>query len=128
MNEMKRVCRSGGQIVLIDQLASANPEQADALNRMELLRDPSHVRALTLAEMRGLFACAGLGEPRTTSYRLDAELDALLKGSFPDAGDADEVRRMIIDSLQDDAMALHTRRDHGRIWISYPIVALAATR
>jgi SAM-dependent methyltransferase len=128
MNEMQRVCRSGGQVVLIDQVASADPQQAHALNRMELLRDPSHVRALTLAEMRGLYAIAGLPEPRTTSYALDAELNSLLGGSFPNEGDAQEVRRMIVDSLEDDAMAVRTRRDDGRIWISYPIVALTARK
>jgi SAM-dependent methyltransferase len=128
MNEMKRVCKSGGQIVLIDQVASANPGQADALNRMELLRDPSHVRALTPAEMRGLFASAGLRNPRTTSYRLDSELNSLLRGSFPNEGDAEQVRRMIIESLEDDGLGMGTRRDHGQIWISYPIAVLMAEK
>ncbi len=50
---------------------------------MERLRDPSHTRALTLAEHRALFRGAGLPEPRVTSYRLDAELDALLGRCFP---------------------------------------------
>jgi SAM-dependent methyltransferase len=126
MNEMHRVCKDGGQIVLIDQVASANPKQADALNRMERLRDPSHVRALTLAELHGLFASVGLRNRRMASYTLDAELDMLLKGSFPNEGDAETVRRMVIDSLDGDGMNVGTRRVDGRIWISYPIAVLIA--
>jgi SAM-dependent methyltransferase len=128
LSEMHRVCKDAGQIVLIDQVASANPQQADALNRMERLRDPSHVRALTLAEMRGLFARLGLRDPRMTSCSLDVELDMLLKGSFPSEGDAETVRQMVTDSLRDDALNVGTRRVDGQIWISYPIAILIARK
>jgi len=128
MTEMHRVCKDQGKIVLIDQVASADPKRADALNRMERLRDPSHVRALTLPEMQGLFANLGLRNPRLTSYRLDAELDMLLKGSFPNEGDAEKVRRMVIDSLEDDGLNVNTRRVNGQIWISYPIAILIAEK
>lgn len=128
MNEMYRVCKDQGKLVLIDQVASADPMRADALNRMERLRDPSHVRALTLPEMQGLFANLGLRNPRLTSYRLDAELDMLLNGSFPNEGDAEKVRRMIVDSLEDDGLNVNTRRVNGQIWISYPIAILIAEK
>ncbi len=128
MNEMYRVCKDQGKLVLIDQVASADPMRADALNRMERLRDPSHVRALTLPEMQRLFANLGLRNPRLTSYRLDAELDMLLKGSFPNEGDAEKVRRMIVDSLEDDGLNVNTRRVNGQIWISYPIAILIAEK
>lgn len=128
MHEMHRVCKDRGKIVLIDQVASADPGQADALNRMERLRDPSHVRALTLAELRGLFASLGMRNPRLTSYRLDAELDMLLKGSFPNEGDAETVRQMVVDSLHDDGLNVGTRRVNGQIWISYPIAVLIAEK
>ena len=57
--EMARVATRPGRVVVADMAASDDPRRADALNRMERLRDPSHTRALTLAEMRGLFAQAG---------------------------------------------------------------------
>jgi ubiquinone/menaquinone biosynthesis C-methylase UbiE len=46
--EMRRVCRSGGRVVVADLMASPDPEKAAAFHRMEMLRDPSHARALTL--------------------------------------------------------------------------------
>ena len=51
--EMRRVCRKGGVVGVVDLFASADPVKARAMNVMERLRDPSHVRALPLAEIRG---------------------------------------------------------------------------
>ena len=60
LGEMKRVCTPGGKVMLVDLTASPDPEKAAAFHRMEVLRDPSHVRALTLAELQDLFACSAL--------------------------------------------------------------------
>src|SRR3989442_9658821 len=54
--EIQRVCAPGGRVVLVDVAASEDAAKAAAFNRVEKLRDPSHVRALTLAEMQALFA------------------------------------------------------------------------
>src|SRR5437667_4350452 len=125
--EMKRVCAPGGRVVLVDVAASEDPAKAAALNRMEKLRDPSHVRALTLAELEGLFAEVGLPAPRAAFYQLKSELEGLLERSFPEAGDAERVRRMLIDSLADDGLGLGTRwRGGGEIVFAYPVAVLAA--
>ena len=87
LGEMRRVCAPGGKVVVIDTEASPDVAKAAEFNRMEKLRDPSHVRAMPLAELRGLFPQAGLPAPRGTNYRLEGELEALLGRSFPLAGD-----------------------------------------
>jgi ubiquinone/menaquinone biosynthesis C-methylase UbiE len=125
--EMKRVCAPGGRVVLVDVAASGDPAKAAALNRMEKLRDPSHVRALTLAELEGLFAQVGLAVPRATFYQLKADLEGLLERSFPEAGDAEGIRRMFVESLADDGLGLGTRRRGDAIVFAYPVAALAAT-
>src|SRR5436190_9420910 len=125
--EMKRVCAPGGRVALVDVSASDDRAKAAALNRMEKLRDPSHVRALTLAELRGLFSEVGLPAPRAAFYQLKSELERLLERSFPEAGDAERVRRMLIDSLADDGLGLGTRRrGGGEIVFAYPVAVLAA--
>ncbi|MBV9455142.1 MAG: class I SAM-dependent methyltransferase [Rubrobacter sp.] len=126
LSEMKRVCRPRGKVVLIDVLASVNAEKAALFNRMERLRDPSHVCALTLAEQRNLFQEVGLGNPQAAFYKLDMELESMLQRSFPNEGNADKVRQMVLDSMGDDEMGIDTRREDSVVRFSYPISILIA--
>jgi SAM-dependent methyltransferase len=75
LREMKRVCRQGGRVVVID--ATPSPETQAAYDRMEILRDPSHVSALTLDQLRALGREAGLSEQHIDGYRLEALLSSL---------------------------------------------------
>ena len=126
LKEMQRVCKPGGRVVVADM--SPAPEKADALNAEERLRDPSHVRAMPLAELRELFAKAGLPAPRVESYRLEGELEDLLSRSFPNEGDADRVRRIFADSLTNDALDLATRSEKGKIYYGFPVAVLGAKK
>jgi ubiquinone/menaquinone biosynthesis C-methylase UbiE len=126
LKEMRRVCKPSGRIVVADMAPIA--ERADALNAEERLRDPSHVRAMPPEELRELFAKAGLPEPRMESYRLEGELEDMLRRSFPNPGDADRVRKMFTDSLADNALDLNTRERDGKIYFAFPVAVLAAPR
>jgi SAM-dependent methyltransferase len=75
LTEMKRVCRAGGRIVVID--ATPSPEKQLAYDEMERLRDPSHASALTLEQLRMIGSDAGLSEALIDGYRLEACLDTL---------------------------------------------------
>ncbi len=57
--EMRRVLRPGGKLGLVDQITPDDPAGAELLERMERRRDPSHVRALSVAEWRRVLAEAG---------------------------------------------------------------------
>src|SRR5205085_11609829 len=85
--EMVRVCAPGGRVVVVDTCASPDPAKAAEFNRLELLRDPSHARCLPLAELKGLFHEAGLGEPRVSFTELRDTVANLLARSFPNPGD-----------------------------------------
>jgi SAM-dependent methyltransferase len=122
--EMVRVCRPGGRVAVIDVFTSG-PEQAEAYNRVEKLRDPSHVRALSLAELTGLFRDIGLRDVRTGFFKLEMALDALLAASFPNPGDADRIRQTFADDLGVDRLGLGAHRRDGAIHFAFPIVVIA---
>lgn len=121
--EMVRVCAPGGRVVVVDVFTST-PEQAEAFNRMEKLRDPSHVRALSLRELTELFQDVRLGDVRTEFYRHGFKLEQVLQGSFPNPGDADRVRQLFQDDLDTNRLGLGACRKDGQIHFAYPIVIL----
>jgi hypothetical protein len=50
---MKRVCVQKGRTVVIDVTPAS--DKVDMYNYLEKLRDPSHVKALTIAELQKMF-------------------------------------------------------------------------
>lgn len=128
LREMVRVCAPGGRVVVVDTDASPDPAKAAEFNRMETLRDPSHVRAMPSAEIRGLYRAAGLPEPRQSGYELRDELENLLRRSFPNPGDDDRIRALFAASLEDDRLGIPIRREGGIIHYAYPVAVLVATR
>jgi ubiquinone/menaquinone biosynthesis C-methylase UbiE len=121
--EMVRVCSPGGRVVVVDVFTSSR-EQAEAFNRMEKLRDASHVRALSLEELNDLFHTTGLQNVRRQFYKHEFSLEQVLKGSFPRPGDADRIRQLFENDLGVDRLGLGTHRRDGEIHFAYPIVIL----
>ena len=128
IGEMARVCRPGGRVVVIDSFASEDPAKAAAFNRLELLRDPSHVRNLPLSELRALFGRVGLSEPSAAFYELRDEVKNLLARSFPNPGDEVKIVEMFRASAADDSLGIPIQRDGERIEYAYPVAILAARR
>jgi len=122
--EMARVCRPGGRVAVIDVAASPDEAKAATFNQMEVRRDPSHVRALPLEELRSLFGGAGLADPTLTTYLLESDLDGLLSRSFPEPGDEERVRAAIVGTVDDDRLGVPARRDGDRVVLGYPIAVL----
>jgi SAM-dependent methyltransferase len=107
LKEMRRVCRLGGRVVVADSAPAAN--KADAFN------------------LRGLFADAGLLEPRVQPDLLPGDVESLLARSFPREGDADRIRKIFADSLEHDDLGMAAVRQDGKICFSFPTLILAST-
>ena len=117
----------GGTVMVVDSAPAA--AKATAFNRMEILRDPSHVRSLPLVEHVELFRRAGLPEPRVTHDRREGDLEGLITRSSPEPGDADRIRAIFADSLADDPLDMQVRREGDRIVFGgYPVAVRAARR
>ena len=127
LREMVRVTAPGGRVVVVDVYTSS-PEQAARYDQVERLRDPSHVRALGLDELDGLFERAGLTGVSTSFYNLDVALDALLGSSFPDPGAADEIRRIFAEDIGRDLLGVGARRVDDATRFAFPIAILAARK
>jgi ubiquinone/menaquinone biosynthesis C-methylase UbiE len=126
LQEMVRVCAPGGRVVVVDMYASEDPAKAAAWNRLEILRDPSHVRGLALSELRNLFPAVGLPPPRATFYEMHDTVANLLGRSFPAPGDDRRIIEMFTASTSDDRLGVPLVRDGETIRYGYPVAVLVA--
>jgi ubiquinone/menaquinone biosynthesis C-methylase UbiE len=128
LREMVRVCAPAGRVVVVDMYASDDPAKAAEWNRAEILRDPSHVRCLTLPELKRLFGSVGLSEPQASFYELRDEIRNLLARSFPNPGDDLKIIEMFAASAEDDRLGIPVRREGERIEYAYRVAILAAKK
>ncbi len=128
LEEMKRVCRRGGIVMVAD--VAPRLEMQDRFNHWERLRDPSHTRALTAAELRALGESAGLSLHREANFALEMELESLLEGSFPNPGNADRIRSLFREDIQSgrDRLGVAARFGDSAILLTYPIAVMAWRR
>jgi ubiquinone/menaquinone biosynthesis C-methylase UbiE len=125
LREMTRVCKPGGTVLVADVAPSA--ETQASFNHWEILRDPSHTRALTQAEFESMGKATGLELLRKTNYTMEMDLEGLLSSSFPRPGDADRIRALFEEDIQtgQDRLGVAARREDGAIYLTYPVAVLA---
>jgi SAM-dependent methyltransferase len=75
VSELVRVTRSGGRLLVVDQLGSVDPLRSLEMDRFERLREPTHQRLLPDADIRGFLDSNDLLVLRTevTRERVDLE-------------------------------------------------------
>lgn len=126
LEEMIRVCKIGGRVVIADVVMPA--DKADAYNLMETLRDPSHVKALSFPEMEGVIARSSLTEVQTAWYKFESELDKLLAASFPNPGDEQKIRKIFYEDLGVDRLGISACQRGDAIEYCVPILVVVGMR
>lgn len=75
LDEMFRVLRPDGTLVVADVVSSENAEESALQNAIEMLRDPSHVRMLAPSELLSLVESAGFRIDTQSTWDKRRELD-----------------------------------------------------
>jgi ubiquinone/menaquinone biosynthesis C-methylase UbiE len=73
LQEMRRVLRPGGHLLVLDLLGDESPLVDTHLQALELIRDPSHVRDYTTAEWAAHLQAAGFRVQQFQSWPLRLE-------------------------------------------------------
>jgi len=86
-----------------------------------------HEPALTgLCLVRTQHCEAGLAPRQPMFYRVEFEVESLLKGSHPLPGNDAKVRELLDQSLRGNHMGLNRRREPDGIYFSYNVAVLVA--
>jgi SAM-dependent methyltransferase len=99
MREMARV--AAGTVIVVD-----NTFGGEALEEAERVRDPSHVRCLPESEWRELFAEVGLVVEEERSLPMRVEFDPWLERAGCTGADAQRVRELAADRIEDGWVTL----------------------
>ncbi len=116
--EMLRVCRPGGKLMVIDTVPPA--AKADAYNRAERLRDPSHVRALPPEEFTGLLREAGLTELRTAAYWWEVVVEDFVQAAFIPAEAKQALHKTYLDDQGKDLLGMNVHERDGVRYLGLP--------
>ena len=90
--EMLRVCRPGGRVVVMDLAASTDPRIAERQDRIERLRDPSHVQMPPRGIVRQWLHEHGLVVDGVAEQEIDRPLLPWLEQAVADSSAAGLVR------------------------------------
>lgn len=118
--EMRRVCAPGGRIAVTDLTPEA--EKSAAFDAIEFLRDPSHTRALTQAELQALGADLGLEEIAVRERRTEVPIEPVLAASHAPGGVIQRLRELYARDAAGgaDALGMRARLKDGAVWATYP--------
>lgn len=97
LQEMARVARPGGAIVVADHLADEDADAAAWSQEIERLRDPSHWACLGLGRLRGLGEVVGLTLEDDVQLALKLDFDDWLARGSGGAMARDVIERLLAD-------------------------------
>lgn len=123
LREMVRVVKAKGKISVVDVFATS-AAHSDLHDRMEKLRDDSHVKVLSLFELEEMAKRVGIVDLKSEFYCLEIKLEQQLRASFPKPGDADKIRELVRND-KDNVVSCRKGND---IYLVYPIVIIAGRK
>lgn len=124
--EMMRVCEPGGTLMIVD--ATPSPEKAAAYNDAEKLKDPSHVRALTEAELLAIAETVGLQQIKTLHYPFEVEFETSMKSFFPHPGNDQKIRQLFQNDVGKDELGLQVHLKGEKLHYIYPVLIVVGKK
>ena len=111
MNEFARVLSRGGRLALMD-LIVPEPGRPEINNRIEIVRDPSHVHTHTQPELLRLVESSGLRVRAAERVENPRSFNHWMHVAGSEPGDTlyEETRRLMEATIDDDAAGFHPHR------------------
>ena len=128
LDEMVRVCRSGGRIAVGDVVGSADAAKRGLQDEIEQLRDPSHVALYGAAGLEALLTTCGLTITGRASGVQVRELDEWCRLAATPAHVVPRVREMLLQSADGDRAGMQPVLTGADLRFRHHWVALVASK
>jgi len=117
LREMTRVCRPGGRVVVKDLVASTDPEVARRQDRVEALRDPSHLRMPAAGAVGSWLRRLGGEVLQVSQHDFDRPLEPWLRQAGTPPTRAEQVRALLESELDGgEVTGMRPHRVEGQVW------------
>jgi len=124
MRELARVLRPEGALLLVDTVAPEDAAQDEFLNRIETLRDPSHVRDHTVAQWHEMLSDIGFVVTTRQTWPLRLDFASWVTRMATPAAAVREIERMLDAAPRGIRERFAIESDHS---FSIPVALLQAT-
>lgn len=126
LEEMKRVCKPAGKILVVDVTPDSNKKTA--YNHVEKLRDPSHTVALTIEELRQMMGSIGCINTKIEHHDLEMDLETILQSSFPNPEDKDRIVQLFKQDVSQDHLGMRSHLVNDKIHFYFPVSMIIGTK
>jgi len=125
LKDMTRVCSNGGAVMVVDVALPQGKRKA--FDRVEKLKDPSHVSAMTPEEFVEMAKNLNLKDIRTRTFSLHMRLSTQIKPTINPA-QIKEIRNIYEADIGKDELGVGANLDGDEICFHYPSIILTGTK
>jgi len=115
VREVSRVLRPGGWFLLIDNIAPEQPEWDRFINRVEKLRDPSHVCCLSLSKWKELLQQHGLESSRERQRKKQIAFPSWVRRTASSEEQVQQVEQLLREADEQTAHYFAIRTEAGHV-------------
>ncbi|WP_456475808.1 class I SAM-dependent methyltransferase [Candidatus Pyrohabitans sp.] len=126
--EIHRMLKRGSNLVLADGISSEVAEKSHYLNRLEKLRDPSHVRLYKKSELLRLLVEGGFSIAKVFHWELHQELEDWLSRAAGGKSLKARLREIMRGELEENRTGLIFWEEGDKTYFAYQTVIIVATK
>ncbi len=129
MAESMRVAKSGGLVIVVDTSVPGVPHIDDWQNKVEIMRDPSHVKNLSIDEWHDLFKKHGLEiVDSSTDYRTHLEFWDWVERSGTPSETVNELHHLFLNAAPEIKETFQIEEMDEKINFAWVVSAVAGRK
>jgi ubiquinone/menaquinone biosynthesis C-methylase UbiE len=128
VQEWARVLKPGGKLLVDDSISPADAETDALLHKIEILRDPSHVRSQSLSDWNALLSAAGFTVQSEREWGIILDIPSWTQRMRTPAASVETIERLLRNAPSTARELLHIAEQDGSFVFSLPALLTTAIK